>query len=126
MVLKNWLRPAPPGPRLVASPVNYGAGAGGGRVVAEPEQGVHADGFPLLDPLRNDTDHGADGQISSCGMSCLRFRLWDGSDVPQPEGRGDRDAGGGWRRQFAVQVMQTGGSGLVQRVGAVVVGAGAV
>jgi len=87
---------------------------------------VGLDKSSLRDPLRNDTDHGADGQISSCGMSCLRFRLWDGSDVPQPEGRGDRDAGGGWRRQFAVQVMQTGGSGLFQRVGAVVVGVGAV
>jgi hypothetical protein len=28
------------------------------------------------------------------------------------EPNSDRDAGGGWRRQFAAQVMQTGGSGL--------------
>ena len=51
MVLNTELDRLRPVRDFVASPVNYGAGcgAGGGCVVAEPEQGVHADGFPVLD-----------------------------------------------------------------------------
>jgi hypothetical protein len=52
MVLNTELDRLCPVRDFVASPVNYGvgcAGAGGGCVVAEPEQGVHADGFPVLD-----------------------------------------------------------------------------
>jgi len=67
---------------------------------------------PEGDPLRNDVDHGGTGHGIEPSTLRLPFRLWDGSNVPQPEGRDDRDAGGGWRRQFLAMVMQTGGSGL--------------
>ena len=52
MVLNTELDRLRPVRDFMASPVNYRvgcAGAGGGCVVAEPEQGVHADGFPVLD-----------------------------------------------------------------------------
>ena len=79
--------------------------------------------FPVRDPLRNDNDQGSPGHGIEPRTSCLRFRLWDCSNVLQPEGRGDGDAGEG----VASPVRGVGDAdqGFSSAWGAVVFGAGA-